>query len=338
MTKVIVAETVDEALAQGLAYLSFYGIKEESRNGPVIVAPGPVITEYTKPWQRVIFNPVRDANPFFHLMEAMWMLEGRRDVAYLERYNSKFGQFSDDGEIVHGAYGFRWREWFGFDQLDVLIEELKSNPNTRRAVLTMWSPNGDLITAPRGGGPTSKDLPCNTQVYFDARGGALNMTVCCRSNDIYWGAYGANAVHFSFLQEYMAIRVGVNIGVYRQVSNNYHMYPAIVGDNARVNELIRESKAGDDYALHNDHGYMMNIDPVQWHKELSHLMSCPAGLQQSVDITDPFLAGVVAPMALLWDTWKAKASFDWAKGLADSTTEPWLIAAFDWLYRREVEV
>lgn len=50
------------------------------------------------------------------------------------------------------------------------------------------------------------------------------MTVCNRSNDVIWGAYGANAVHFSFLQEYIASFIGVPVGLYRHLSNNFHVY------------------------------------------------------------------------------------------------------------------
>ena len=50
------------------------------------------------------------------------------------------------------------------------------------------------------------------------------MTVCNRSNDMLWGAYGANAVHMSMLQEYMALMIGVEVGVYTQISDSFHVY------------------------------------------------------------------------------------------------------------------
>lgn len=52
----------------------------------------------------------------------------------------------------------------------------------------------------------------------------LDMTVLNRSNDLVWGMLGANYVHFSFLQEYMAARLGVEVGRYTQFSNNLHVY------------------------------------------------------------------------------------------------------------------
>ena len=68
--KLIDATNVNQAYEKGVAYLIDEGVKEDSRNGPVVVAPGPVLTRYTHPTQRVLFSPLRDANPFFHIMEA----------------------------------------------------------------------------------------------------------------------------------------------------------------------------------------------------------------------------------------------------------------------------
>jgi hypothetical protein len=217
MTTVIHARNVSEALIEGLWHLRMQGLKETSRNGDVLVSPGPVVTEYEFPTERVLRLPLRDANPVFHLMEAVWMMAGCRNVRWLLKFNSKFGQFAEEDGTQHGAYGHRWFKAFRMDQIANVIEILKANSNSRQAVVQMWAAELDL-------GVRANDIPCNTHIYFDARGGQLNMTVCCRSNDIIWGAYGANAVHMSILQEVVAFGVGVPIGVYRQFSNNFHLY------------------------------------------------------------------------------------------------------------------
>ena len=54
------------------------------------------------------------------------------------------------------------------------------------------------------------------------------MTVCCRSNDLFWGLFGSNHVHFSILMEYVAASVGVHVGQYTHLSNNYHIYQNIL--------------------------------------------------------------------------------------------------------------
>jgi len=216
MTYLINARNVNDALFMGLRHLRNHGIVAESRNGKVRVAPGPVLTEYARPMERVLSWGKRDANPFFHLMEALWMLAGRNDVDFVAEFAKQMREYSDDGQRLNGAYGFRWRRHFGFDQLEHLVHMLRKEPTTRRAVLQIYDPHSDS--------EFSKDIPCNTVVYFDIVNDELNMTVCNRSNDIVWGCYGANAVHFSMLQEFMAAHIGVDVGRYRQFSNNFHIY------------------------------------------------------------------------------------------------------------------
>lgn len=221
----LTASSPDDALRAGIDLLQKEGVVNESRNGAVLQMRAPVVTIYPNPRSRVSFCPIRDANPFFHLFESIWMLAGKNDVASVSRFASQMSAFSDDGETLHGAYGYRWRHFFDFDQLEVIIDLLRRDPKTRRAVLTMWAPYGDLIAAEGAdGGITAKDVPCNTQVYFDATCGKLNMTVTNRSNDIVWGAYGANVVHMSYLHEFVATLTGLPLGTYYQFSNNYHAY------------------------------------------------------------------------------------------------------------------
>src|SRR5690606_9555427 len=115
--------------------------KTSSRNGPVAQILEPVIVTYTHPRERVLLYTERDCNPFFHLYESLWMLAGRNDVAPLAYYNKRMPEFSDDGKTFHGAYGYRWRTHFGWDQLRAIVEELRTNSNSRRVVLQMWDAN-----------------------------------------------------------------------------------------------------------------------------------------------------------------------------------------------------
>lgn len=276
-----------KGLVSGFADNSIPTTYQDSRNGPVKVIEEPVILTLTHPRERVLFNQARDCNPFFHLYEAFWMLAGRNDVKAPSFYNSKFGQYSDDGRTFNGAYGYRWRQsdtcdwsthqadWLDgetrVDQLDILVNHLRANPNSRRAVLQMWNVKDDLLKIDvkiqqevkcvdcHGTGvqpgtesiycqhcsgtgvktrekilePASKDVCCNTNIYFRIReehrsleysDKYLDMTVCNRSNDLIWGLLGANIVHMSFLQEYMAVRLGVEIGHYHTMTNNLHVY------------------------------------------------------------------------------------------------------------------
>lgn len=216
--KVIEARNVHCALPLGIRLISESGQLRESRNGPVLVSPAPVTTTYLKPTERLTFWPERDVNTAFLVYEALWMLAGRDDLAPVTRYVSTFGRYSDDGETLHGAYGHRWRWRFDIDQLNEIVGILRTNPDDRRCVLQMWNAEEDL-------GRAGRDVPCNLMATVQRdTAGALDLTVFCRSNDIIWGAYFANAFHFSVLQEYLALAIGCPVGVYEQVSVNWHAY------------------------------------------------------------------------------------------------------------------
>lgn len=234
--RVVRVRNVAEAWA-GLPEVLSDAEEQDSRAGRVLACPEPVATVYSHPRERVLLDPVRDANPFFHLVEALWMLAGRDDAATLNHYVRDFGErFGEPDGRIHGAYGHRWRNALGIDQLDTIVSKLIKNPLDRQAVLQMWQAEDDTCADLEG---DWRDRPCNTHAYFRVRPQAapeqyeaagcgpeavLDMTVCCRSNDMVFGGYGANAVHFSMLQEYLAARIGVEVGAYTQISNNFHVY------------------------------------------------------------------------------------------------------------------
>lgn len=219
---IIDVRNVHDALPEGIEQLMTHGYSEPSRNGAVKLFPYPVTTIYRRPDERVMFHAKRDCNPFFHLYESLWMLAGRRDVASVAAYVKRMATFSDDGKNFHGAYGHRWRHHFKIDQLAEIIKGLSANPKDRRMVLQMWDARADL-------GKEGKDFPCNLLATFRINPlGNLDMMVANRSNDMIWGAYGANAVHFSFLQEYVAGCLGLPLGFYWQVSSNFHAYEEVL--------------------------------------------------------------------------------------------------------------
>jgi thymidylate synthase len=341
--RVIVAESPDHALQEGLWHLKTSGILANSRNGPVLVAPGPVMTEFRDPRARVSLSPLRDANPFFHLYEAIWMLAGRNDAASVSHYAAQMTSFSDDGDHLWGAYGFRWREFFGFDQLKQIATNLREDPTTRRAVLTMWAPNGDLIQADGGAG-VGKDIPCNTQVYFNTTNGKLDMTVCNRSNDVIWGAYGANVVHMSFMHEVMAAAAGLPLGTYYQMSNNFHIYTARQDvqrliDVDQVNEFetprISVHFSYDHAALPNRS--LTAFGPLDLR---SFLADCEAAAEfPTAEHANRhiFLGTVFAPMMRAHSEFKAgdfKAAYEELNRCDDPA---WHKAGLGWLQRRETK-
>jgi len=362
---VINARSVSEALSGGLHAIRVHGIAKPSRVGDVLVMPRPVMTEYSDPTNRVLLSPMRDANPFFHVMETLWMLAGHNDLPWLVRFNKRFASYSDDGgQTQPGAYGFRWRNHFGHDQLQDLILELKHNPDTRRCVLAMWDggaraswagdiaydwqrQEGDFFNAVAG----SADVPCNTHAYFDTIDGRLNMTVCCRSNDIIWGAYGANAVHFSFLLEYISGMTGIPMGVYRQFSNNYHLYTNVI-PREELMPLSRNVLAHDPYLAPIGMGALrmelkspslrkvpLITAPEVFDVDLFKFMA-DSSMPALIDIGDyyePFFRNVAVPMfnahAFYRDK-NYKAAIDVAEQIR---AEDWRMACVQWLERRQLK-
>jgi hypothetical protein len=95
--KVLNVRNVNEALRKGIDLINELGEPIDSRNGPTLEIPCPVATVYHHPWERVLISQTRDANPFFHLMEALWILAGRYDVKFLTEFNKRMADYSDDG-------------------------------------------------------------------------------------------------------------------------------------------------------------------------------------------------------------------------------------------------
>lgn len=321
--KTFYVRNVSEALWLGMKDIEVTGQLVETRNGPAYEFATPVGITYTHPRERVLFYPERDANPFFHCLESLWMLAGRNDVAFPARYSSNIAQFSDDGVSFRGAYGHRWRSHYVYpnDQLIVIAHRLKTYPNDRRSVLAMWDPECDLRE-----GNESKDIPCNTHIYFSLRGSYLHMTVCNRSNDMIWGAFGANAVHMSYLQEYMAARVGASVGHYTQFTNNLHAYKDVLAKHKLRNPDYKP------YTRFNNPSQPLVMEAYRFDIEVRNFCN-----GERSGFREPFLALTAVPMDYAWGLYKT-GEYDAAIAVARTiSSEDWRTACVEWLGRRRAK-
>ena len=318
--RVIEARNVNDAYHQGMNLIRHEGEEVMTRNGLAYKTPFPVTTVYTHPMERVLFDEYRDANPFFHFFEALWMLAGRNDVDFVKRFASKMGDFSDDGQTFNAAYGYRWRTHFEHDQIHEAIQLLRKDPNTRRCVIGMWDPSYDL-------GLNSKDIPCNLAVKLCIVKGCLEMYVFNRSNDIIWGCYGANMVHMSFLQEYVASHLGCDVGKYYQISTDYHAYKDVF--DSKIETIERFPKISD-------------IDPYTF-SSMVYAMSDALDGKFDQDLQDffkgketAFFSGyficVVAPMLHAFNTWKKSRTISVDGIMAGD----WALAVTQWMQRRTI--
>lgn len=165
-------------------------------------------------------------NPAFAVAEVVWILRGRNDSAFLNYFNQSLPRYAGSGSTYHGAYGFRLRTMHGIDQLHRAYEALSSNPDSRQAVLQIWSPTADL-PAPDGSA-AAPDIPCNICSLLKVRSGRLHWTQIMRSNDLYRGL-PYNIVQFTTLQEVMAGWLRLELGNYLHFADSLHVYDNSIG-------------------------------------------------------------------------------------------------------------
>jgi thymidylate synthase len=172
-------------------------------------------TVITDPKKRCIAAFKRNSNIFFHLAESLWVLAGRNDLEFIGLFNSRFADSSDDGKILHGAYGNRLRNG-SQDQLFTICSLLNRVPDLRRSVVSLWDAAADLAKP-------FKDVPCNTQLMFRVKGNHLYATVINRSNDLHWGV-PANVFQFSMLGEVMALLLEKQYSGQTHLALSLHYY------------------------------------------------------------------------------------------------------------------
>lgn len=325
---VIHSRNVNMNYLKSVAIIQSDGEIQESRAGKVLVMPHPVMTVTDMPQERVLLCPNRDANPFFHFFECLWMMSGSNDGRWLDKFVRDFSaRFGDDAGIIHGAYGQRWRHWPGsvfstFCQLNTVVDLLRKNPLDRRVVISMWDPNADLDESHR-------DVPCNTHMYPRIREEygvpVLDLTVCCRSNDIIWGATGANAVHFSFVQEWLAGKIGVAVGKLYQLSNNWHAYLSVLGS-------VGSPDITDPYERGMMAPYPIMEDPDTWDDDLDRFIAegDPVGRNYS----NPFFWDVAVPMWEAHSLWRQGRKSEALAEVTRVAASDWRLAAERWMERR----
>lgn len=173
-------------------------------------------TRLTRPLERYLFVPRRHHDITSQFAESMWVLAGRNDIGWLQKYLRRAPNFSDDGHTWRGGYGPRLRQWAGVDQIDAVRKLLLADRQSRQAVMVLFDPALDF--------QPSKDIPCNNWLGWIIRDNQLHMTAALRSNDVWWGFSGANAFEWSILHELLAFWVGADVGQADYLAMSFHLY------------------------------------------------------------------------------------------------------------------
>ena len=197
----------------------------------------------------------------------------------------------------------------------------------------MWSSQLDLNR-------TGKDIPCNLTATFQRDAdGKLDLVVFCRSNDIIWGCYGANVVHFSMLLEYMALRIGCPIGKLTQVSVNWHAYLDTLESVKYVEPML------DRYVGNQIHYTPLFSGGVVGLNERIHelLMCADTGkwLFNELNDDEPFFLNAIAVLKAheVWRHYSSTQRFEESLRIlskADQKSD-WVVAATEWIQRRQYQ-
>lgn len=181
------------------------------------------------PRKRVLSLYKRRSNPFFQIAETVWILAGSSSAEWILRFNKQLAKFLDqDSKYFHGAYGERLRRYGMLSRLDTkepttdqllaVINELRHDPDSRRAVIVFHHPRWDHLFVP------TNDRPCNIAFTFKLRNNKLHMSTFNRSNDAVLGLTFTNICQFTTIQEIVAASLGAEVGRYVHFSDSLHIY------------------------------------------------------------------------------------------------------------------
>lgn len=157
----------------------------------------------------------RNASYNYLVGELLWYWSGRNDLGFIRHFSKFWDKISDDGETSNSAYGYVLKYKHGFDQIETIIDLLKSDPSSRRAIINFNTPNSKV--------KTTKDEICTICLAFQIRDNKLDCTAVMRSNDVIFGlTYDLS--YFIMLQKYIADRLGVRYGSYTHIAFSMHVY------------------------------------------------------------------------------------------------------------------
>jgi thymidylate synthase len=209
----IKAATIDDLLRK------VYGKLVQSKNrvtptrGNTLELTG-VLLHLKNPRARLSRTEIRGII-FSCIGEFLWYLTKKNELSFIEYYIKKYKDESTDGLTVHGGYGPRLFKSRGINQVENVLDLLKKNPNSRRAVIQLFDPE-DLAK-------DYKEIPCTCTIQLMVRQKKLHMFTQMRSNDAYKGL-PHDIFAFTMLQELFARILSVEIGEYKHYVGSLHLY------------------------------------------------------------------------------------------------------------------
>ena len=162
--------------------------------------------------------------------ELLWFIKGDTNTAYLTENGVRiWNEWADEHGDLGPVYGHQWRNWNSenIDQLKLVIETLKTNPNSRRMLVSAWNPS----VLPDTSKSFSENVangkaalpPCHAFFQFYVADDKLSCQLYQRSADIFLGV-PFNIACYALLTEMMAQVCGLEAGEFIHTLGDAHIY------------------------------------------------------------------------------------------------------------------
>lgn len=152
--------------------------------------------------------------------ELLWFLQGDTNIKYLKDHGVRiWDEWADENGNLGPVYGYQWRNWpapngESIDQISKLIEMIKSNPDSRRLIVSAWNPAlVDDMALP----------PCHALFQFYVADGKLSCQLYQRSADIFLGV-PFNIASYALLTMMVAQVCGLKLGDFIWSGGDCHLY------------------------------------------------------------------------------------------------------------------
>lgn len=171
------------------------------------------------------------------IYELLWFLKGDTNVRYLQENGVRiWNEWADENGELGPVYGHQWRSWTGadgttVDQISSLIEQIKTNPNSRRLIVNAWNVSEiDKMALP----------PCHCMFQFYVADGKLSCQLYQRSADAFLGV-PFNIASYALLTLMIAQVCGLKPGEFIHTFGDVHIYQNHLGQ-VKI-QLEREPRA-----------------------------------------------------------------------------------------------
>lgn len=154
------------------------------------------------------------------IYELLWFLRGETNIKYLNEHKvSIWDEWADSSGDLGHVYGYQWRSWptpngGHIDQITEVIEQIKSNPNSRRHIVSAWNvADVDNMALP----------PCHTMFQFYVAHGKLSCQLYQRSADLFLGV-PFNIASYALLTMMVAQVCDLKLGEFIHTLGDVHIY------------------------------------------------------------------------------------------------------------------